>query len=776
MKERYARYNTDYSWLIKEEGWVKVLQSVRESQLALGNGVLGARAILEEIPYDAKPGTFLAGLYDKIGSQVSELVNLPNPFNFKITTDGEKLGLGAMDALQHKRTLNLKNGLLCRHTIFQDVKKRKYDYQSLRFVSMDDKNIGVMQIAFTPLSGGIKATIETGIDTAVYNAGTVTEGRKRHFRVKELSQFDKEGCLLLETFGKLHYVIFKGGFYYETGGKKVMAEDNVFELKLRKNQTVVFTKIFYVEAVPKDDDLDRAKKSSEKAFRKAYRSSFNTLINRHIQAWDNLWNIAEVCLWGDPELEKNIRFNIYHMLICAPQDNGNSSVGAKALTGEGYRGHIFWDSEIFLFPFYLYILPHSAKNMLLYRYKRLDEAREIAKKFGFKGAMFPWESAGLGVDETPGYAKDLDGKVIRIHTGKMEHHITADIAYAFYHYYNATRDEKFFDDCGYEVMFETARFWASRVEYNKKRNKYEIKHVVGPDEFHNDIDNNAYTNMMAKWNLLTADKLFQKIKKTKPKVFRAVTYKVSLSAKEAKEWKKIASRISINLSNDHILEQFDGYFKKRYVKVGNWDENNLPTISSKLSPRGYGKTQLIKQADVMMLLYLLSDVFNFRTKKKNYEYYIERTLHRSSLSFPIYSIIGTEVGDKGMAYRFFISALNTDIANIHNNTYDGVHAACMGGTWQALINGFAGTRIEKGILSVNPQLPRTWRKVVFPLQWRGNLLKLEVKNDKVKIQITSTGGKKVKLKIFGALHELSGSKIFSVEKKRPSRKTEACYL
>jgi len=776
MKDFYSKHNIDDFWLINEEGWVRSLQPVRETQLALGNGVLGTRAVLEEIPYDARPGTYLAGLYDKIGSQVSELVNLPNPFNFKITVEGEKLGIDTMDALQHKRTLNLRKGLLCRHTVFQDTKKRKYDYQSLRFVSMDNKNIGVMQIVFTPLDSNVKTTIETGIDTSVYNAGTVTEGRKKHFKVKELNQFDKEGYLLLQTFGKLHSVIFRSGFYYETHGKKIMAADNVFELKLRKNQTVVFTKIFYVEAVSKNDDLDRAKKLSERILRKTFRSSFNLLLKKHIHVWNDLWNIAEVSIWGDPEIEKNVRFNIYHMLICAPQDNGNSSIGAKALTGEGYRGHVFWDTEIFLFPFYIYILPHVAKNMLLYRYKRLDSARGIAKKFGFKGTMFPWESAGLGVDETPGWAKDLDGKVIRIHTGKMEHHITANIAYAFYHYYNITRDEKFFDHYGYEVMFETARFWASRVEYNKKGNKYEIKNVVGPDEFHSDVNNNAYTNMMAKWNLFTAYKLFQRIKKTKPKIYKTVTNKINLSAKEALEWKEIADRVSISLTKDRILEQFDGYFKKRYVKISSWDENYLPVISNKLTPRGYNKTQLVKQADVVMLLYLLSDIFTFKTKKKNYEYYIERTLHRSSLSFPIHSIVGTNVGDKGGAYRFFNAALHTDIANVHSNTSRGIHAACIGGTWQALINGFAGVRIQKEVLSVNPQLPGTWRKIVFSLYWRGKLLKIEVKNDRVKIHIISTGKRKVKIRVFDVLHELSSNKIFAFEKKRPTKKKEVYYL
>ncbi len=777
MKDYYAKYNTKYSWLIKAEGWVNSLQGVRESQLALGNGLWGSRAVLEEMPHNAKPGTYIAGLYDKIGSQVSELVNLPNPFNFKIMVNGEKLGVVTMDIAEHRRILNLRHGLLSRRTVFQDSKKRKYDYQSMRFVSMHDKNIGVMQVAFTPLDDGVKAFIETGINTSVYNARTVTEGRKRHFTIKEVGQFKGEGYLVVETFGKLHKVIFRSGFYYQTRGKKIIAKDNIFEMKLQKNQTVVFTKVFYLDAVSKENDFDKIKKLSEKKFRKAFQSSFVSLVKRHIRAWENLWNVAEVSIWGAPEVEKSFRFNIYHMHICAPGDGGLSSIGAKTLTGEGYRGHIFWDTEIFLFPFYLYILPDVARNMLLYRYRRLDKARKIAKECGFKGAMFPWESAGLGVEETPEWAKDLDGKIIRIHTGKMEHHITADIAYAFYHYYNATHDEEFLEDCGYEVLFETARFWASRVEYNKKKKKYEIKHVIGPDEFHSDVNNNAFTNAMAKWNLLIAHKMFQKIKKRDSVVFRKLVKKTGLSNEEPLEWKNIATQISININKEQIIEQFDGYFRKRRVKISNWDENSIPIVTEKMTPRDYGKTQLVKQADVILLLYLFSDVFNTETIKQNYKYYVSRTIHKSSLSLPVYALMAIDVGDRDRAYRFFNTALHTDISNINNNTNGGIHAACLGGTWQVLINGFAGVRIYKEILSINPRLPIIWRKVLFSLHWRGHLLRLEVKADRIKIQIVSPGKKKkIKIKIFGILHELTGNKTFYISRKTHKEKPHPYYL
>ncbi|MBN3037786.1 MAG: glycoside hydrolase family 65 protein, partial [Candidatus Omnitrophica bacterium] len=573
MKDFYAKHNTKYSWLIKEEGWVRSIQGVRESQLALGNGFLGTRAVLEEIPYDARPGTYITGLYDNIGSRVDELVNLPNPFNFRITVDGEKLGVITMDALEHRRTLNMRNGLLCRHSVFQDIRGRKYDLQSARFVSRDSKHVGVMQIVFTPLSDKADISVETGISTSVHNAGTATEGRKKHFRTKELGQFKNEGYLLVETFAKKYTVIFRSGFYYETAGKKVMASDNIFELSLRKNQTIVFTKLFYLDYIDDLMELEKLKKDSEKEFRKSLKSSFNNLLRKNTLAWERLWALAEISIWGDPEVEKNLRFNIYHLMICATANEGFSSIGARTLSGEGYRGHVFWDTEIFLLPFYIYTFPEIARSMLLYRYQRLDMARENARKAGFRGAMFPWESASSGIDETPDRAKDLNGKVIKIHTGQLEHHITADVAYAFYYYFNATRDNKFLQDYGYEVLFETARFWASRVKYDRRKKKYVINQVIGPDEFHVDVDNNAFTNIMAKWNLLISRNISQDLKKNNPGLYKKISQKLGLTVKETNEWRKIASKISIKVDKKQVIEQFDGYFRKKNAKVYNWDEN-----------------------------------------------------------------------------------------------------------------------------------------------------------------------------------------------------------
>ena len=775
MKNFYSQYIDDDLWLIQELEWAKPLQNIRESQFALGNGYFGTRASLEEIPYDAIAGTYIAGVYDKMLSQVAELVNLPNAFNFRFTVKGEKLDIAAMDVLEHKRILNLKKGLLVRHTLYQNSRKARFDYNSLRFVSMDNKNVGAMQISITPLDGPCEIDINTGIDTSVSNTGVLTEGRKRHFRVKELGQAQNTGYLAVETLEKKHAIIYWAGFYYEINGKKAFARNNILSLKLKKNQTITLTKIFYIKRFPCDNNSSRHKQETFQAFSGVFHAKFEDLIKNHIRAWKRLWKKADILIEGTANLQQNLRFNIYHMLICANADNGFSSIGARTLTGEGYRGHIFWDTEIYLMPFYLFNFPEVARNILLYRSKRLPMARQAARKEGFKGAKFPWESAGSGEEETPEWAKDIDGSIIKILTHKFEQHITSDISYALYKYYAATQDEKFMRDFGYEVMFETARFWASRSVLNKKTKKYEINGVIGPDEFHLNVNNNAYTNIMAKWNLITAYRLFRKIKKDAPSFSSTLQRKLGLKDREARDWKKIAPRLSENINRGRIVEQFDGYFRLKKVSITETDENGIPIISPKLKTQQLDKTQVVKQADTLMLMYLLSDVYSLKTKLANYNFYIERTLHKSSLSPSIHSIVACACSDLQRAYSLFNVSLRMDISNLYGNTKEGIHGASLGGTWQAVIFGFAGVSIDKERLCVNPGMPHSWKKMVFSLLWKGDMLELELTNNTIEVKLLAHKKKRLQLGIFDKVTSIKAGKKYTFKRIGPVLAKEYHY-
>jgi len=566
MKDFFAKYISDEKYLLKEDRWDRGLQNSRESQFALGNGFIGSRGIFEEVPNGSRPGTYIAGLYDKTGAQVTELVNLPNPINLKIVAGGERLGTGTMDILKHERILDMRHGLLMRHTLYQNSHKKRFDYKSLRFVSMRNKHIIAMQVYVTPLDEAVTLTVQNLLDLSVTNVGFLTEGNKKHFRIKDVSQFDTGEYLAVQTLEKNIVVAYGKSLIVEKNGNKRFAKNVTTQVKLQKNQTARIT-IIYSIFTAEDKKAKKIMTVVKGFLKKSIRLGFDRILKEHIDSWEKLWADSDIEIKGDPDTEKSLCFNIYHLLIAGREGNGKSSIGAKTLTGEGYRGHIFWDADIFISPFFIYNRPKVAKNMLLYRYNRLDAARRIAESLGYKGAMFPWESADTGEETTPAWAKNFDGSIIQIRTHEMEHHITADVAYAVYHYYVATQDERFMLRHGFEMIFETARFWASRVVYNSKQNRYEIKHVIGPDEFHEDVDNNAYTNSMARFNLLVAHGMYQKMKRLHPKEFKALSKKVNLKDEEVKDWKKIIPRIALRVKKNGLIEQFDGYLKKKKIEI-----------------------------------------------------------------------------------------------------------------------------------------------------------------------------------------------------------------
>lgn len=734
MKDYFAHYLSEDRWQIFEKGWDPDLQNVRETQFSLGNGYVGSRGILEEIPAGAYPGTYIAGIYDRTGAQVTELINAPNPVDLRIVAQGEKLAVSAMDVLEHSRILDLRKGLLWRRTIYSNSKKKRFDYQSLRFFSVDDPHIGTMQIYLTPLDGATNITVQTTIDCSVTNKGVLTEGKKRHFQIAEVSGSKDLSYLCTRTFEKEVSIAYASSLRVRKGRKSYRTSDRMVRLRLKKGQTVGLTRIFSIYT-SFDIGSDKVKSPTIKSLRKAAKFGFERLLDDHTKRWAENWKSANIEIKGDPDVERALRFNIYHLLIAAYPNDGRVSIGARSLSGEGYRGHIFWDTEIFILPFFIYTNPRVAKNLLLYRYNRLEEARKIASHNGFKGTQFPWESADTGQETTPTWYKDFDGSIIRIHTMEMEHHITCDIAYAADHYYQATHDEDFLLRYGLEIIFEAARFWASRVEYNKREKIYEVKCVIGPDEFHEEVNNNAFTNAMARWNLLRANELYRKLNVLHPKELKRITKKIELKDSEIKEWYYIARKIKLPYSKKRrVISAFDGYFKKREVTITNFDDNFMPIFPKGLPVGKVGKTRLVKQADMVMLLYLLPDLFSLSQKKRNYFYYERRTLHKSSLSPSMHTIVGLEAGDEERAYRYFIHSLGADLRNVHGNTSDGIHAASLGGTWQAVVNGFAGMRIRRGVLTFDPKLPPHWKELRFTIKWRGRDLSVAVYKRKVALK------------------------------------------
>jgi kojibiose phosphorylase len=768
MADYFENYLSDTHWQIIERGWDPELQNVNETNFALGNGYIGSRGILEENPPDCRPGTFFAGVYEGTRALVPELVNVPNPIDFRISVDGEKLGAVAMDIVSHKRILDMYKGILVRHTIYANARKKRFDYQSMRFFSMHNKHTAVMRVYVTPLDENSTLTVTNAVDTSIMNMGLVTEGEKKHVMVVESGKSDKINYVCTKTIEKDIYITYTSQVFVKKGRKSYVSSDWTFTLNLKKGETACITNYLSFHA-SNTVKLEKIKKAAVNSSSRSMKKWFDQLFHKHCKAWEKKWKKVNVEIDGDPDIERAVRFNIYHLLIAASEHCDDVSIGAKALTGEGYRGHIFWDTELFCLPFFTYTNTDLARNLLMYRYNRLDAARKIAQEKGYQGAMFPWESADSGEETTPSWYKDGRGKIQRVLTMEQECHITANIAYAVVHYYTATNDVHFLLNYGLEIILETARFWSSRVEYNRRRKRYEINNVIGPDEFHEGVNNNAYTNILAQWNLRMAAQLCRTLKKKYPAEIKALMERINLKVFDLESWRQIASKLYIPFSKKtKIIEQFEGFLKKRKLPLPELDHHSLPVYPNNI--RDIKSTQYVKQADVVMILFILSDLFSLEAKRKNYLFYESRTLHKSSLSASIHALVSAELGLEHKAYHYFDIATHTDLKNVYGNTADGIHAASLGGVWQALIHGFAGMRIRRGILSFSPRLPFEWKRITFSFKFKGYDISADINQEKVSLYFSSKRKTdQLPVRVYRTLHTLQANKKASFYKKRKKR-------
>ncbi|MDA3793194.1 MAG: CBS domain-containing protein [Elusimicrobia bacterium] len=744
-KNYFNKYlSQDASFHISEDSFSKDLLNVNESVFTLGNGFLGSRGVFEENPKVCNPGTFIQGLYDKSGAQVEEIINLPNPINLIISVEGEKFDISTMEVLNHKRTLDMKNNLLIRKTRFKDAKGREYLYQSLRFFSMTRPHIGVMRTSLKLLKGKANLTSIDRLDDSVYNSGGNMIPRRRHYNPLKVTNKGGFSYIEFRTNTHKHHIGYCTYKSITLNNKTIKHNGKIFEFSLKGGGEITFNKIFSIYT-SNDCRAEKISANAETELKDAVSLGFNGLLKEHLKRFSEKWENADIKISGSIENQRAIRFNIYHLLIAATEEFASSSIGARTLSGQGYRGHIFWDTEIYILPFFIFTQPETARNMLLFRYNTLSQAKDRARDRGFSGAMYPWESTVSGHEQTPRYAKTVDGSIGEVTTQDFEHHITADVAYSIYQYYNITGDKKFIYSYGAEIIFETAKFWASRAEYSEKDSLYHINNITGPDEFHVDVTDNAYTNYMAGWNLKYAAELYEQLKNTK--TIKKLTKKIKVNNKTASSWKDIGEKIALSRSATYdIINQFNGYLRKKDYKARNYDMNFLPEIPRYYEYIGLEKTRMIKQPDVLALFHLFPDNFSFKEKLLNYNYYIYRTIHKSSLSYCFHSILAAELEDSLRAYIFFRAAAFIDLEDIAGNTDEGIHAASLGGVWQALIFGFAGLRANKDGLKIRPRLPGTITNIKFSIYYQKTQYLLKISNKKIMIKIIEDKKSKINKK------------------------------
>jgi kojibiose phosphorylase len=452
------------------------------------------------------------------------------------------------------------------------------------------------------------------------------------------------------------------------------------------------------------------------------------VIDVHRRAWDERWRGADVQVEGDPEAQRALRFALYHLISAANPEDERVSVGARALTGKAYKGHVFWDTEIYLLPFYTFTHPPTSRALLTYRYHTLPAARNKASALGYRGALYAWESADDGRETTPTVVLTPAGEVVHILTGAQEHHISADVAYAVWHYWQATGDDAFFLDLGAEILLETARFWASRGQLGPD-GRYHITQAIGPDEYHEGVDDNAYTNVMAQWNLERGAEAVRLLQERWPQRAVEILARLQVEPGEPEQWLAVAQSLYTGFDpRTGLFEQFRSYFDLESVDLAAYEPRTAP-MDVLLGRQRTQRSQVIKQADVVMLLALLWERLPPSVREANFRYYEPRTAHGSSLSPAVHALVAARLGDVDLAERYFRQGASIDLPNNMGNAAGGVHIAALGGLWQAAVLGYAGMALWPDGLAFAPNLPKAWRQLRFPVRWRGRALTVTLSRD-----------------------------------------------
>ncbi len=722
-------------WKITEETFNPGRQHHKETIFSIGNGYLSTRGAFEEgYPGDHR-ATFVHGVFDDVPIVFTELANAPDWLPLHIYLNRQRFSLDTGTVEHFERHLDLRTGVLTRTVRWRSPSGDLATLIFERFVSLADEHLLCVRCQITPEFDGtleIRASLNGNMDNEGFahwhwvSQGQRDEAYYLHSRTRATEVDLALAMRLTSTAAPTR------SDYWDVQNVPTLS----LSFPARSGETITVDK--FVGIATSRDTPDPIRMAVEHAHRAR---SWDSALEAHQQAWGREWERCDVRIEGDDEAQIAIRFNLFQLLIAAPRRDQRVNIGAKTLSGFGYRGHSFWDTEIFMLPLFIYTAPEIARNLLDYRYERLPAARQKAQANGYEGAQFPWESADTGEEVTPTWVPHYADrtKLIRIWTGDIEIHISADIAYAAYLYWQVTGDETWFVGKGVELVLETAKFWASRAEWNPANEKYEFNDVIGPDEYHDHVDNNFYTNRMAKWNLQTALDVLDWLKTKAPEKADELTGRLGLSPDLLARWKEVLTRIYLPVRSDGLIEQFEGYFQRRDVDLASLEPREI-SAQVLFGIEGCNETQVLKQPDVLMLQYLLRNAFDDEQIRINYGYYTPRTdhTHGSSLGPSIQTIMACEVGKPEDAYEHFIRAARADLRDVRGNASDGIHGASAGGTWQAIVFGFGGLRVTPQGWSVEPRLPKHWNRLSFRFSHRGKLQIVEITNPVTSVQVAES--------------------------------------
>ena len=741
--------NQDYikpdNWSIIEEGFDVERVKSSESLFSIGNGAMGQRANFEE-NYTGKTfqGSYIAGIYypdkTKVGwwkngypEYFAKVLNAPNWIGIDIEINGEKLDLNTCSEVKNfRRELNMKEGWYNRS--FEATLKNGTEISITvrRFLSIVLDEVGVINYEITPLNKDSKIVYKPYIDAGVTNEDTNWE--EKFWEPLDVKKSGNEAFVTAQTF-KTHFKVttFMQNSILTNGKKTAISPSNIdatsdkiqfsYDVIVAQGQKSSIQKIGgYTVSLNHENTVAAA----EKVIRSALAKGYDQMLQDQIDAWAKIWEMSDITIDGDVKAQQGIRFNIFQLNQTYLGKDSRLNIGPKGFTGEKYGGSTYWDTEAYCIPFYMATKDQEvARNLLTYRYNQLDKAIENAAKLGFTNGAALYPMVTMNGEECHNEWEITFEEI----------HRNGAIAFAIFNYYRFTGDYSYIPEKGLEVLIGIARFWHQRANFSKDKNQYVILGVTGPNEYENNVNNNFYTNYIAKWCLEYTHDQIQKVSLKYPSDHKRITEKVKISDAELQSWKKVSDNMYFPFSEEYdVYLQQDGFLDKDLVRVADLDKSQRP-INQKWSWDRILRSPYIKQADVLQCFYFFEDHFSKEELKNNFEFYESFTVHESSLSPCVHSIQAALLDKMDMAYTFYLRTSRLDLDDYNKEVEEGCHITSMAGTWMSIVEGFGGMRIKDDKLHFSPKIPKEWNGYSFKINFRNQILKVAINHEETTFSV-----------------------------------------
>ena len=733
-------------WDISDDGLTPddVLQN--GNRLLTGNGYLGRRGVVDEALPEDMPATILSGIYDRQGDLWREPVNSPDPLYILVSIDGQPLRAGDERTASHEQALDFRYGIYSRNTSWK-TSGTTVTVKAQRYAHMEDVHLLCMRYTISTVHDGTDMpcgiAVKQGINCAIRDLNGPHLGNFKFIKPPDQSPKARVlglSCSTLEK--KIPLAVYSALVMSDNGNDSqfdtIYEEDSIyFNVSFNPGGKKEMEFFIYGAIFTALDSNDDAAEAAKNQVERAVNEGWEKILQRHKNQWDKIWRTGDVIIEGNEYAQRCLRYSLYHLWIIAPrycEGNANRalSIPARGLSGQTYKGAIFWDTEMFIAPYFLAVRPELAAQFIRYRIQTLPGAKRKAAEYGFRGAFFAWESQESGDDACSDYnvTDVFTGRPVRTYFRDKQIHISADIVYSIQKYVEQTNDFSILTEGGMELILEAARFFLSYLYYSPEHKRYEVLDVIGPDEYHERVNNNAFTNRIVLAVFEIAHNYIGMFKKSDPAFIDNLIKRICFND-DLDFMKTVTENFYMPQPNDKggavhgVIEQFDGYFRH--------EDCSLETVRSRLKdPKEYWgcgtgvatATQIIKQADVVTMLVLFGADYSVEIKKANLDYYEPRTEHGSSLSSCMHALLSCETGSSEWAYPFFVKTSEIDITGKSKHFagliyIGGTHPAANGGAWLTAIHGFCGFSVENGEIKIKPRLPPSWEKVKFTVVLRG---------------------------------------------------------